>query len=100
MFTATRLQVCTYLIVVCFFSISFLVFVNATISFVITNLLHQRKGVGDAVGSLGFADELLAIFACPFWGLVSDYTGARFVSDPDKWLVGADPARYAFQPMP
>ena len=65
MFTATRSQVATYLIVVCLFSISFLVFVNATVSFVVTTIVGERKGVGNAVGTLGFADEVVAIFACP-----------------------------------
>lgn len=80
MFRASKVQVATYLIVICFFSISFLVFLNATISFVITNILHKTKGVGNDVGTLGFADELLALVACPLWGLLSDFIGVRVVS--------------------
>ncbi|KIW65642.1 hypothetical protein, variant [Phialophora macrospora] len=79
MFTATRLQVATYLLGICPFSIAFLVFLNSSVSFVITDLIGKKDGVGDAVGSLGFADELLALVACPFWGLLSDRMGLRFV---------------------
>lgn len=79
MFTATRVQVATYLLGVCPFSIAFLVFLNSSVSFVITDLIGQEKGVGDAVGNLGFADELLALVACPLWGLLSDRIGVRYV---------------------
>jgi hypothetical protein len=79
MFTATRVQVATYLLGVCPFSIAFLVFLNSSVSFVITDLIGREKGVGDAVGNLGFADELLALIACPLWGLLSDRIGVRYV---------------------
>ena len=79
MFTASRVQAATYLLGVCLFSISFLVFLNSSISFVITDLLGQRKRVGDAVGTLGFADEVAALIACPFWGVLSDRIGVRAV---------------------
>ena len=79
MFTATRLQAGTYLLGVCLFSIAFLVFLNSSVSFVITSLIKQTTGVGDAVGTLGFADEVVAIFACPAWGVVSDRLGVRAV---------------------
>ena len=79
MFTATKYQTATYLLGICLSSISILVFVNATVSFVITTVIHQKHRVGDAVGTLGFADELLALVACPLWGLLSDYAGARTV---------------------
>lgn len=79
LFTATRLQTATYLLGVCPFSIAFLVFLNSSISFVVTDLIGLEKGEGDAVGSLGFADELLALIACPAWGLLSDKIGVRYV---------------------
>jgi MFS family permease len=79
MFAATKLQVATYLLGVCPFSIAFLVFLNSSVSFVVTDLIGQREKVGDAVGSLGFADELLAVVACPLWGLLSDRIGVRYV---------------------
>lgn len=78
-FTATNLQVATYLLGVALFSISFLVFLNSSVSFVVTDLIGQKDGVGDAVGTLGFADELVALLACPFWGIVSDRLGVRTV---------------------
>lgn len=80
MFTATRLQAATYLLGVCLFSISFLVFLNSSVSFVITDLIRQKQGVGNAVGTLGFADELVALVACPLWGVLSDRVGVRTVS--------------------
>lgn len=78
-FTASRVQIATYLLGVCPFSIAFLVFLNSSISFVITDLIGQQDGIGDAVGTLGFADELLALIACPLWGLLSDRIGIRVV---------------------
>lgn len=80
MFTATRLQAVTYLLGVCLFSICFLVFLNSSVSFVITDLIRQKQGVGNAVGTLGFADELVALVACPTWGVLSDRVGVRTVS--------------------
>lgn len=80
LFTASRLQTATYLLGVCPFSIAFLVFLNSSVSFVVTDLIGLEKGEGDAVGSLGFADELLALIACPAWGLLSDRIGVRYVS--------------------
>ena len=70
----------TYLLGVCPFSIAFLVFLNSEVSFVVTDLIGRDHGVGDAVGTLGFADELVALLACPIWGLLSDRIGLRFVS--------------------
>lgn len=77
MFTVTKLEGATYLVGVCLFSISMLVFANATTSFVITTILEEKHAVGRAVGILGFADELVALLACPFWGLLSDRMGTR-----------------------
>ncbi|KAL2870016.1 putative MFS transporter [Aspergillus lucknowensis] len=79
MFTASRIQTLTYLLGVCPFSITFLVFVNSSISFVVTDMIGLHDGEGDAVGTLGFADELLALAACPVWGVLSDQIGVRQV---------------------
>lgn len=87
-FTATRTQVATYLLGVALFSISFLVFVNSSISFVITQRIGQARNVGGAVGTLGFADELVALVACPAWGLLSDRVGVRSVAVAGYALVG------------
>lgn len=87
-FTATRLQATTYLLGVCLFSISFLVFLNSSISFVITDRIGQKTRVGDAVGTLGFADELVALVACPFWGILSDRIGVRNVAVAGYAVVG------------
>lgn len=80
LFTASRSQTLTYLLAVCPFSIAFLVFINSSISFVVTDLIGLHDGEGDAVGTLGFADELLALAACPLWGVLSDRIGVRHVS--------------------
>ena len=80
MFTVTRLQALTYLLGVCLFSIAFLVFLNSSISFVVTILIGERKHIGDVVGTLGFVDELVAIVACPLWGVIADRLGVKTVS--------------------
>jgi MFS family permease len=87
-FTASRLQITTYLCGVALFSISFLVFLNSSISFVITQRIGQDKHVGDAVGTLGFADELVALVACPAWGLLSDRVGVRSVAVIGYAIIG------------
>ena len=86
--TATPLQATTYLLGIALFSIAFLVFLNSSISFVVTEIIGQKNAVGDAVGTLGFADELLALVACPFWGLVSDRIGVRAVAVTGYVIVG------------
>lgn len=86
--TATRLQATTYLLGIALFSIAFLVFLNSSISFVVTDVIGQKKHVGDAVGTLGFADELIALVACPLWGLLSDRIGVRWVAVAGYCIVG------------
>ncbi|QIW97814.1 hypothetical protein AMS68_003332 [Peltaster fructicola] len=86
--TATRLQAAAYLFGIALFSISFLVFLNSSISFVVTDVIGQKENVGDAVGTLGFADELLALVACPVWGLLSDRIGVRTVAVLGYCIVG------------
>ncbi len=79
MLGASKVQLATYLIGVFLFSISFLVFVNATVSFVITDLLHRDHCIVNTAGTLGFADELYVLVASPLWGLLSDRIGVRAV---------------------
>ncbi|KAI9678817.1 MAG: hypothetical protein M1817_005876 [Caeruleum heppii] len=81
-------QTATYLVAVCLFSISFLVFLNSSVSFVITDLIGIKKGVGDLVGTLGFVDELVALVACPFWGVLSDRVGVRTVCVVGYGIIG------------
>ncbi|KAF3035601.1 hypothetical protein E8E11_000943 [Didymella keratinophila] len=87
-FTATRTQITSYLFGVALFSIAFLVFLNSSISFVITQRIGQSKNVGGAVGTLGFVDELVALVACPVWGLLSDRIGVRTVAVTGYVVVG------------
>lgn len=86
--TATKWQISTYLLGVALFSISFLVFLNSSVSFVVTDLIGQKKGVGNAVGTLGFADELVALVACPVWGLLSDRLGVRTICVTGYSIIG------------
>lgn len=88
MFTATWTQLLSYLFGVCLFSISFLVFLNSSVSFVITDLIGKKDGVGNAVGTLGFVDELVALLACPLWGMASDRIGVRSVCVLGYAIVG------------
>lgn len=87
--TTTGLQAATYLLGISLFSISFLVFLNSSISFVITDLIGRKHGVGNIVGTLGFADELVALVACPVWGLVSDRLGVRWVATIGYTIIAA-----------
>jgi MFS family permease len=86
--STTTTQACAYLFAVCLFSISFLVFLNSSVSFVITDLIGVKDGVGDLVGTLGFVDELVALVACPFWGILSDRLGVRIVCFSGYTIVG------------
>ncbi|KAK0113158.1 hypothetical protein ONS95_014857 [Cadophora gregata] len=86
--STTTTQACSYLFAVCLFSISFLVFLNSSVSFVITDLIGVKDGVGDLVGTLGFVDELVALFWCPIWGIVSDRLGVRLVCVAGYTIVG------------
>jgi MFS family permease len=86
--STTVAQACAYLFAVCLFSISFLVFLNSSVSFVITDLIGVKDGVGDLVGTLGFADELVALVACPMWGILSDRLGVRIVCLLGYSIVG------------
>lgn len=86
--SVTTAQATTYLLGVSLFSISFLVFLNSSVSFVITDLIGQKDNVGDVVGTLGFADELVALVACPAWGLVSDRLGVRWVATIGYAIIG------------
>ena len=86
--STTGLQALAYLLGISLFSISFLVFLNSSISFVITDLIGVKDGVGDIVGTLGFVDELVALVACPVWGLVSDRSGVRYVAVTGYIVIG------------
>lgn len=86
--TASALQIASYVGGVALFSISFLVFLNSSISFVVTDRIGVHDGVGDAVGTLGFADELVALVACPLWGVLSDRVGVRSVAVMGYVVVG------------
>ncbi|KAL5604744.1 hypothetical protein BROUX41_001911 [Berkeleyomyces rouxiae] len=85
----TGLQGTTYLLGIALFSISFLVFLNSSVSFVITDVIGQKRAVGDVVGTLGFADEAVALVMCPVWGLLSDRLGVRWIAVLGYTIVAA-----------
>lgn len=67
------LHAVTFLFAVPVFSISFLVFLNSSLSFLLSNLFHVAPSeLGSVVGTLGFVDELVAVITTPLWGVVSD----------------------------
>lgn len=86
--STTPLQATTYLLGISLFSISFLVFLNSAVSFLITDLVGIKTNVGDIVGTLGFVDEIVALVACPVWGLVSDRLGVRWVAVLGYAVIG------------
>ncbi|RYP73148.1 hypothetical protein DL771_003784 [Monosporascus sp. 5C6A] len=86
--STTAPQAATYLLGISLFSIAFLVFLNSAVSFVVTDLLSIKKGVGDVVGTLGFVDEVVALIACPAWGLASDRLGVRWVAVLGYVIIG------------
>ncbi|RYP22959.1 hypothetical protein DL765_001417 [Monosporascus sp. GIB2] len=86
--STTALQATTYLLGISLFSIAFLVFLNSAVSFVVTDLLGIKRGVGDIVGTLGFVDEVVALIACPAWGLASDRLGVRWVAVLGYVIIG------------
>ncbi|KAK3295468.1 uncharacterized protein B0H64DRAFT_395346 [Chaetomium fimeti] len=86
--STTPLQALSYLLGISLFSISFLVFLNSSVSFVITDLIGIKDGVGDIVGTLGFVDEIVVLIACPIWGLVSDRSGVRYVAVLGYAIIG------------
>lgn len=55
-------------------------FINSSISFIISDLLNIHKNVGNLVGTLGFVDEIVVIVSAPLWGLASDYIAERYVA--------------------
>lgn len=84
----TAVQAATYLLGISLFSISFLVFLNSSVSFVVTELVGVKEGVGNIVGTLGFADECVVLVACPVWGLISDRVGVRQVAVMGYAIIG------------
>ncbi|KAI1879366.1 hypothetical protein JX265_002320 [Neoarthrinium moseri] len=86
--STTPLQATTYLLGISLFSISFLVFLNSAVSFLITDLLDIKRNIGDIVGTLGFVDEIVALIACPVWGLASDRLGVRWVAVLGYAVIG------------
>ena len=77
----TPRHVTIYLFFLVLSSISLFVFLNSTISFIVTDILEIRRGkhgtnvLGDIVGTLGLVDEIIVIVTAPLWGICSDRWG-------------------------
>lgn len=72
----------------CFFNVSFMVFMSSTQSFFLTDVLGISTKVGDYIGTLGFADELMSISLSPFLGALSDKIGAKHIQVCGVFMVG------------
>jgi MFS family permease len=72
----------------CFSTISFAVFLSSTQAFFLTDVLGVSTKIGDYVGTLGVADELLSMSVSPFLGALSDKIGAKYISVFGLFLMG------------
>lgn len=73
----------------CLASVCFLVFMSASVPFVITNVIGKKGPIGDDVGNLGFADQIVSIIMAPLWGALSDKAGTRIVTSAGYIILGA-----------
>lgn len=74
----------------CMMSISSLVFINIAQTYVLIDILnYPRTGLGNASGTLAFADELLCVPMVSFWGFLSDRSGRRLVMSSGLALMAA-----------
>ena len=68
----SNLNILSYLLAA-LINICLFVFINSSQGFVLTQILFVPSAeIGNAVGTLTFADELLSVFALWIWGLASD----------------------------
>lgn len=72
----------------CFTTISLAVFLSSTQSFFLTDVLGISTGLGDYIGTLGFADELLSISISPLLGALSDKIGPKYINVSGVLLTG------------
>lgn len=76
-------------------SIAGLVFINADQTYVMVDILdYPRERVGNAVGSLVLADELLSMFMVSVWGALSDRIARRWVFATGLLLMSLATALY------
>lgn len=72
-----------------FTSVCFLVFLNSSQVFVLSDLLAvPTDKIGTITGDLILADELLSLGAVFVWGACCDVMGIRWVAVVGNWLVG------------
>lgn len=72
----------------CFFNISFMVFLSSTQSFFLRDILGISTKIGNYIGTLGFADELISISLSPFLGALSDKIGAKVIQVFGIFIIG------------
>ncbi|ODV64145.1 MFS transporter, partial [Ascoidea rubescens DSM 1968] len=73
----------------CFFSISFIVFLTSTQPFFLTDILGISNKIGNYIGTLTFADEILSIITSPLFGALSDKIGTRPITVFGLIIIGA-----------
>lgn len=61
----------------CFSGVMFAVFISSTQTYYITDVLGIGAGIGNYIGTLSFADELLSMLLVPFVGAMADRIGTR-----------------------
>lgn len=72
----------------CFSTISFVVFLTSTQPFFLTDVLGVTDKIGDYIGTLGVADELVSMAVSPFLGALSDKVGAKYISSAGVFAIG------------
>lgn len=80
-------------------SILFLVFLNATQPFLISQLGETKKQ-GSLSGTLVFSDELLSMLLVLFWGSLADITGTKVVAVIGYCFIAIALISYTFAQAP
>ncbi|KAH8914310.1 MFS general substrate transporter [Atractiella rhizophila] len=95
-----RVHVFSY-ILSSFFSVSYLVFLNASLPLLLTQVLgYPSDKAGDVVGSLTLLHELIALPLALLWGHLSDVRSPRFVSSIGHLLIAISLPLFVLQPNP
>lgn len=80
-------------------SILFLVFLNSTQPFLISQLGETKKQ-GSLSGTLVFSDELLSMFLVLFWGSLADIIGTKIVAVIGYCFIAIALLSYTFAQVP
>lgn len=72
----------------CFFNVAFVVFLTGTQSFFLTDVLGITDKIGNYIGTLGAADEVIVILLGPMMGALSDKIGTNLITFIGVLFVG------------